>query len=315
MESFATSLFAIEFYEDHRTSACTLDFQSPSSPGHPRYADDDITTRDFKCVVLRSGGVSQDAPFFSHPIAVFLRRALVVLLFALGQADGDFCAATRPVQVQRHDGIAGALDLADQQADLLALQQQLAGAGGIRMDVGRGLQQRNEMRAEQPGFVFLDDDVGLGDLCLAHPQTFDFPAFEGEPGFKCLFYEVVEARTTVLRDLTLRIWFGFGVGHQGIIGGMREATAGMIGIEVVCALPDEQALVSLRMPVGTTALEAVSVSGLLERFPQFNADSLRIGIFGQRVRAEQQLTDGDRIELYRSLQADPKQARRRRARR
>ncbi len=96
---------------------------------------------------------------------------------------------------------------------------------------------------------------------------------------------------------------------------MKESTAGLIEIEVACATPDEQVLMSLYLPTGTTAIEAVQVSGVLQRLPKFDADQLCIGVFGRRVEPDQVLVQGDRVELYRPLLIDPKQARRRRARR
>lgn len=83
-------------------------------------------------------------------------------------------------------------------------------------------------------------------------------------------------------------------------------------VEVACALPDAQALVSLQVPRGTTAQAAVDRAGLLARFPVFAEQPLCLGIYGRRVPAEQVLEAGDRVELYRPLAVDPKQARRRR---
>lgn len=96
---------------------------------------------------------------------------------------------------------------------------------------------------------------------------------------------------------------------------MNDVPAEMIRIEVACALPDRQALVTLSLRAGATAMEAVRQSELLRRFPELDAASPSVGIFGRRVEPGQILADGDRVELYRPLLADPKQARRRRARR
>jgi hypothetical protein len=72
-----------------------------------------------------------------------------VLLLALGQADFAFHAAALEVQVQRHQRVAGALDLADQLVDLGLVQQQLAGAQGFRMAPGGGGGQGADVGAEQ----------------------------------------------------------------------------------------------------------------------------------------------------------------------
>src|SRR5262245_22933274 len=87
----------------------------------------------------------------------------------------------------------------------------------------------------------------------------------------------------------------------------------MIHIEVVYALRDEQALIVLELPHGTTAREAVERSGLATRFPGIDPACARIGIFGRVTAPDTPLRDGDRVEIYRPLEADPKDARRARA--
>jgi putative ubiquitin-RnfH superfamily antitoxin RatB of RatAB toxin-antitoxin module len=84
-------------------------------------------------------------------------------------------------------------------------------------------------------------------------------------------------------------------------------------IEVVHALAHEQALVELSVPVGTTVRDALALSGVASRYPQLDIAAGRIGIYGRVVAEDTVLRDGDRVEIYRSLIADPKQARRRRA--
>lgn len=86
-----------------------------------------------------------------------------------------------------------------------------------------------------------------------------------------------------------------------------------ITVEVVYALPGNQLLVELSVVPGTTAREAIAQSGILARFPQIDPDRQRIGIFGRVVKADAVLQAGDRVEIYRPLIADPKEARRRRA--
>ena len=89
-----------------------------------------------------------------------------------------------------------------------------------------------------------------------------------------------------------------------------------ISVEVVYALPQRQALAKLTVRKGTTALEAVLLSSLKETYPGIAIDLAqgKIGIFGKRVAPDTLLNDGDRVEIYRPLTADPKEARRRRAR-
>jgi len=87
-----------------------------------------------------------------------------------------------------------------------------------------------------------------------------------------------------------------------------------IAVEVVCALPDRQLLRRVSLPAGSSVLQAVEQSGILQELPQVTFDPARLGIFSRRVAADDVLQDGDRVEIYRSLTLDPKDARRRRAR-
>lgn len=84
-------------------------------------------------------------------------------------------------------------------------------------------------------------------------------------------------------------------------------------VEVVYALARAADCVRLELPKGATALNAVRASGLLERHPEIAERALRLGIFGKPVAPETRLAEGDRVEIYRPLAMDPKEARRRRA--
>lgn len=83
-----------------------------------------------------------------------------------------------------------------------------------------------------------------------------------------------------------------------------------IRVEVVYALPDRQRLVTLDVPRHCTAREAVERSGLPREFPEIDPDGNALGIFGRRCSREQPLREGDRVEIYRPLKADPKEVRR-----
>lgn len=84
-------------------------------------------------------------------------------------------------------------------------------------------------------------------------------------------------------------------------------------VEVVYAKPDIQAVVALRTPAGATVAEAIRRSGLLERFPEIDLEKYGVGIFGESAGFGDPLRDGDRVEIYRPLPADPKAIRRQRA--
>ena len=88
-----------------------------------------------------------------------------------------------------------------------------------------------------------------------------------------------------------------------------------LAVEVVYALPDTQSLIALTVAPGTTARQAIEQSGILRRHPQIDPACGKIGIFGKAVKPNAVLKEGDRVEIYRPLIADPKDARRRRANR
>ncbi|WP_288371856.1 RnfH family protein [uncultured Marinobacter sp.] len=86
-------------------------------------------------------------------------------------------------------------------------------------------------------------------------------------------------------------------------------------VEVAYARPDKQQIVPVKVPEGTTALEAVKLSGIVDIFPEIDPDNIDMGVFGKVIKdpASHELRDGDRVELYRPLKIDPKQARLNRA--
>ena len=85
-----------------------------------------------------------------------------------------------------------------------------------------------------------------------------------------------------------------------------------VNIEIVYGTAEKQFLQSLRVPEGTTARRAVLQSGLAAAFPAADL-AAPLGIFGKRVADDTPLLGGERVELYRPLLIDPKEARRRRA--
>lgn len=86
-------------------------------------------------------------------------------------------------------------------------------------------------------------------------------------------------------------------------------------VEVALALPERQWLLNLRLEEGATAEQAVLASRLLEQLPPEQRRVYQVGIFGKLVAkpAEHHLVEGDRVEIYRPLLADPKESRKRRA--
>ena len=89
--------------------------------------------------------------------------------------------------------------------------------------------------------------------------------------------------------------------------------AELIDVEVAYARPDTQVILELRVPAGTTLEQAVRESGILERFPEIDLTRNQMGIFGKLNKLSTVLRNGDRVEVYRPLIADPKEVRKQRA--
>jgi len=87
----------------------------------------------------------------------------------------------------------------------------------------------------------------------------------------------------------------------------------MILVEIAHARPEKQVLLTVEVPHGTTLGQAIELSGIRNEYPDLAVDPARVGNFGVRARLEDVLKQGDRVEIYRPLVADPKEARRQRA--
>ncbi|MAT66483.1 MAG: RnfH family protein [Gammaproteobacteria bacterium] len=90
-------------------------------------------------------------------------------------------------------------------------------------------------------------------------------------------------------------------------------SADRIRVEVAYARPDQQLILPLEVPRGTTLRQAVEQSGILEHFPEIDLEKQQVGIFGKLNKPDTELRDGDRVEIYRPLIADPKEVRKQRA--
>ncbi len=84
-------------------------------------------------------------------------------------------------------------------------------------------------------------------------------------------------------------------------------------VELVYISPEKQMVMGLKVKRGTTIKAAILQSGLPERAPEIDLEVNKVGIFNEIRPLDDVLKDGDRIEIYRPLRLDPKQARRRRA--
>lgn len=85
-------------------------------------------------------------------------------------------------------------------------------------------------------------------------------------------------------------------------------------VEVVYAPGSDADCVSLSLPPGATVREAIAASGVLERHAEIDLARHKVGVHGQLKTLDAALRDGERVEIYRALAVDPKEARRARAR-
>lgn len=89
--------------------------------------------------------------------------------------------------------------------------------------------------------------------------------------------------------------------------------AELVHVEVLYAEPARQVLRRVALPAGSTVMQAIQASGIERDVPGLVVDPSRLGIFSRRATPEQPVGEGDRVEIYRPLTLDPKEARRRRA--
>lgn len=86
-----------------------------------------------------------------------------------------------------------------------------------------------------------------------------------------------------------------------------------INVTVAYALPDRQHLFTVSLKHNAVVLDALLACDILKKFPEIDLEIQRVGVFSESVMLNDKLKDGDRVEIYRSLTIDPKEARRLRA--
>ena len=92
-----------------------------------------------------------------------------------------------------------------------------------------------------------------------------------------------------------------------------QMTSQHIMVEVAYALPNQQLIIPISIPPEANVEAAIRASGILEKFPEIDLNTNQIGIFSKLSKLDSPLRNLDRIEIYRSLIADPKEARKQRA--
>jgi len=86
-----------------------------------------------------------------------------------------------------------------------------------------------------------------------------------------------------------------------------------IPVEVAYALPERQVILALDVAANASIEEVIRASGILAQFPEIDLASNKVGVFGKLGKLTDTLHPGDRVEIYRSLIADPKEVRKKRA--
>ena len=84
-------------------------------------------------------------------------------------------------------------------------------------------------------------------------------------------------------------------------------------VEIAYALPEEQVIISIKVPTIFNVRQAIEKSGIQKKFPSIDLSKNKVGIFGKKTTLDHTLNDRDRIEIYRPLILDPKEMRRKRA--
>jgi putative ubiquitin-RnfH superfamily antitoxin RatB of RatAB toxin-antitoxin module len=85
-----------------------------------------------------------------------------------------------------------------------------------------------------------------------------------------------------------------------------------VNVGVCYAMADRQLWLKLDVPEGSTVAEAIQISGVLAQYPDIDLENQKVGIFGKIAKLDAIVKDGDRVEIYRKIIADPQQVERRR---
>lgn len=93
----------------------------------------------------------------------------------------------------------------------------------------------------------------------------------------------------------------------------EAVSSGTLNVEIAYALKQRQSIIVLNVDAGTTVAAAIEASGILSEYTDIDLNKNKVGIFGKATALETVLHEGDRVEIYRPLIADPKEVRRKRA--
>ena len=93
----------------------------------------------------------------------------------------------------------------------------------------------------------------------------------------------------------------------------RPAVADRLSVEIALATAGRQVLLALDIEEGASVADVIARSGIASQFPELDLDEMPVGIWGTPVARDSAVGPGDRVELYRPLEIDPREARRQRA--
>ncbi|TPQ26876.1 RnfH family protein [Methylomonas sp. EFPC3] len=85
-----------------------------------------------------------------------------------------------------------------------------------------------------------------------------------------------------------------------------------MNVGVCYAQADRQIWLRLEVPDGSTIADAIQLSGVLKQIPEIDLETQKVGIFGKLAKLDAPVKEGDRVEIYRKITADPTQVQRRR---
>jgi len=83
-----------------------------------------------------------------------------------------------------------------------------------------------------------------------------------------------------------------------------------MNVGVCYATPARQVWLKIDVPEGSTVRDAIVLSGLLQQFPTIDLETQKVGVFGKVTKLDATLTEGERVEIYRAITADPEQVER-----
>ena len=93
----------------------------------------------------------------------------------------------------------------------------------------------------------------------------------------------------------------------------QQASLASVEVEIVYGRTGAAQVITQQVPGSATLRQAIELSGILEMYPDIDLDSNKVGIFSRKRELHDRVNAGDRIEIYQALKVDPKEARRRRA--